>query len=1108
MKVKFLFLLLFATTFSGYSQMSFDLKGFGKIPYVTNADKFVVTFREYGSFDFAGTVQPLNLEAKLTTEDLKNVPGYDVLKKLEVVEVIVKLSPDGFEMETKADTKKKLKTVCEALQIREPYVVIDALVTPNSFEMAGILDFTAKPILINLSDKAGTRIMLEKFTLGAQFEVDMGFDAILYVKNDILFRPTIHDPDLKTVLELSFNMANLELKGAISMTDTWQDPFGMSHYMNVKKDDIIIANTAVELGWSIGSPVPTTIGFAVGYAKLFDIQFGMMMSIAPLNAEIAFKAYSHKITMEQFENSLRKMGLQIPQGTFPKGPNYYVDSTYILFAPNGGSVGQFEIEKGFAFRGGVNFGGMMQGSVDFFANLDNGFYLDMYMNARQMYNMLEAEIKKEKDPNMRKALEMALNTLRINEIHLHLSADKNMTLTGAAKCDMVLFGNRIKFDVKGSFNPKDVLNDLMQEITRIALEYMKKVGEEVVQLASAAATSSINTAKKGWNEVSAFAGHATTWTDHMTHGNECYTKCVPNRANKMSNPVLQRSNEAVNDFYFSIIPKLAEIDDPQKRSELITPEWNRLVENINGNWENVRKDDHYKGFDKDPDDVAKYGRKYRELVDAKKAEHEAFRNSIWNKLMSESYRPKPIAEKFDVLANIYFIKSVAFDDLYFDIPQYHFDAQTTNAKVGLFKQDYGIDRFIKIIPSAENNYVYLQAQHTELVFEVSGNSIFLEPMNKYKAEQLFKMMEIPGKENNYYLQSKISGNYLTANGLNESITLQTFNRSKEQQWVFQPALASDMALVPGEVFSFKNVDGNRFVDVPGSKENAQGKGSKLTLWDMDNYPDRYNMLINAPIRGYYYIQPLHSEFVWDMEGGNTVNGTKLQLWDLNKSTAQQFRFVFAGSPMTFYIENPMSGRFLDASSSNIKQNGCPIQLWDTHGGENQKWVLTYAKKWQLPPQNQNFHIKSAYSNKYWDIGGTGAETNQNGKDFKLWDLDGGSDRMFKIIPSGDHSWVHMVVQNGGRYVDVQGGKSDNGQAIQLYDKNGSNAQKFAILFTSPTTFVLITNFWKAVDAKGGNINDNGTPLIQWNTNYGAAQQFQLIYADGPKKGQVFNFLNN
>ena len=124
------------------------------------------------------------------------------------------------------------------------------------------------------------------------------------------------------------------------------------------------------------------------------------------------------------------------------------------------------------------------------------------------------------------------------------------------------------------------------------------------------------------------------------------------------------------------------------------------------------------------------------------------------------------------------------------------------------------------------------------------------------------------------------------------------------------------------------------------------------------------------------------------------------------------------------------------------------------------------------------------------------------------DLDGGSDRMFKISPSGDHSWVHMVVQNGGRYVDVQGGKSDNGQAIQLYDKNGSNAQKFAILFTSPTTFVLITNFWKAVDAKGGNINDNGTPLIQWNTNYGAAQQFQLIYADGPKKGQVFNFLNN
>jgi len=1112
-KIRILVFIFFVAIFTANAQNSIDLKGFGKIPYVKNGNTYNLTIKEYGTFNFTGTIQPLSLEAKVTTEELKNSKSYTVFKSLEVVDLKLNLSPEGFEIETQADTKKKLKTVCQALNITAPFITINAKATSNSFEMSGKLDFTTKPIEVNFSEKTGTRMMIEKFALGTKLEAGIEFDALIYIRNEITFRPSKNDPDLKTVLELSFNLTNLELKGACSMTDTWQDPFGMSKYMNTKKNDIVISNTAVELGWMVGTPVPCKIGFGVGSAKIFDIQFGMMMSIAPIDAEIAFKAYTKKITFEQFENSLQKMGLKIPESTLPKNPNYYVEDTYVLFAPDGGSVGEFEIEKGFSFRGGVNFGNMVHGSIDFYTNLDNNFHLDMYMNAREMYKMIENEIKKEKDPNIRKTLQMALNTLRINEIRLHLSADKNMNLTGAAKCDMVLFGNKVKFDVKGAFNPKEVLENIMKELSNEAIKYMEKVGKEVVKIAGAAANASINTAQKGWNEVSEFAGHATTWTDHFDHGNSCLTKCVPKRANKMSNPVLNRSNEAVNDFYYSVIPKLAEIDNPQKRSELISADWNRLVDNISGSWEKVRKDQHYKGFDKDQSDVEKYGKKYRELIQQKKVEHESYRNGIWNKLMNESFKPNPIAKRFDSLQSVYFIKSAAFVELYLDIPYFHFQALTTNAKVGLYQQDYGIDRFMKIIPATEKGYVYIQPQHSELVFDVEndgmkeGANIVLWNKTDNKANQLFKWIAVPGKENVYYLQSKISGFYLTANSTNNSVTQQRFNRLKEQQWEFVFANASEMAPIPAEILSLKNVAGNRFLDVPGAKENAQGKSSKLTLWDMDNDPDRYNMLTPAPINGYYHIQPLHSNFVWDLEGGNVANGTKLQLWDLNRSSAQQFRFVFAGSPMTFYIEHPASGRFLDANANSINQNGCPIQLWDANGGNNQKWVLNYVKKWQLPPQNQAFQIKCAYSNKYWDIGGTGAETNKNGNKFILWDLDEGGDRKFKFVPSGDYSWVHIILQNGGRAVNLDGGDSKNGTKIELWDfQMGADNQKFAILFTSPTTFVLLTKHWKSVDADGAKINDNGTGLQQWDSNFGKAQQFQLIYSDGPKKGQTFNFL--
>ncbi len=629
--------LIFAFT-AVYSQRNFELKGFGKVAYTQNEDIYKVVIKDFGTFDFSGTIQPLNLESKVGIDQLKRVPGYQVLKQLELLEVELKLSSDGFKIEAKADTKKKLKPLCDALQIQVPYIVLEAEVTSNSFEMSGGLDFSENPIVINFNQQTGTRMILQKFTIGAEVEVDMGLDAVLYVKNEILFRPTKHDPDLKTVLALSFNLLTLELSGACSLDDTWYDPFGISHHIGTKKEDVSIGNIAVELGWVIGSPVPTTIGFAVGYAKLFEIQCGMLMSIAPVDGEIAFKAHSEKITFAQFENTIKKMNVKIPDNTFPNDPSFYIEDANILFAPTGGSVGEFEIEKGFAFRGGINFGGIMHGSVSFFANLESGFSLDMYMNAKEMYKILEAEIKKEKDPNTRKVLELALNSLRINEVHLHLSADNNTkTLAGAAKCDMVVFGKKVKFDLKGAFNPKDVIENIIKELGPIALKHVENIGKEVMKVAGEATNASIQIAKAGYDKLGYYSKHATTWKDHATHGNSCYTKCVPNRAAKLYTPVLESSNLAVKDFYNRVNPVLSQITSESERVKFIKPEWDRLINSIDNNWENIIKDDYYKGFDINQSDVEKLGVRYREIVRAKKQEHVKYRDDLWKELVSVKY---------------------------------------------------------------------------------------------------------------------------------------------------------------------------------------------------------------------------------------------------------------------------------------------------------------------------------------------------------------------------------------------------------------------------------------------------------------------------------------
>jgi lysophospholipase L1-like esterase len=65
----------------------------------------------------------------------------------------------------------------------------------------------------------------------------------------------------------------------------------------------------------------------------------------------------------------------------------------------------------------------------------------------------------------------------------------------------------------------------------------------------------------------------------------------------------------------------------------------------------------------------------------------------------------------------------------------------------------------------------------------------------------------------------------------------------------------------------------------------------------------------------------------DLNGGNTANGTKIQLWGCNGTTAQTW---------TAYSDGTLrvSGKCLDATNVGTA-NGTKIELWDCNGGGNQ-----------------------------------------------------------------------------------------------------------------------------------------------------------------------------
>ncbi|WP_214417026.1 ThuA domain-containing protein [Sphaerisporangium fuscum] len=71
----------------------------------------------------------------------------------------------------------------------------------------------------------------------------------------------------------------------------------------------------------------------------------------------------------------------------------------------------------------------------------------------------------------------------------------------------------------------------------------------------------------------------------------------------------------------------------------------------------------------------------------------------------------------------------------------------------------------------------------------------------------------------------------------------------------------------------------------------------------------------------------------DVAGGATTDGTKIQIYTCNNTGAQNWQAQTDGT-----LKNPQSGKCLDVSGANPADNS-PVILWPCHNTPNQKWTL-------------------------------------------------------------------------------------------------------------------------------------------------------------------------
>jgi hypothetical protein len=157
---------------------------------------------------------------------------------------------------------------------------------------------------------------------------------------------------------------------------------------------------------------------------------------------------------------------------------------------------------------------------------------------------------------------------------------------------------------------------------------------------------------------------------------------------------------------------------------------------------------------------------------------------------------------------------------------------------------------------------------------------------------------------------------------------------------------------------------------------------------------------------------------------------------------------------------PNSGKYVLVTAMNnakaldvnggYTSNGTNIQLWDKNGTSAQTFTITSVG-------NGWYTIRNTASNKSIDVTGGTQKSNVN---VQLYSYNGTDAQLWRFYNAGNG---YYYIQNKlGYYLDVSGGSTSNGANIIVYSKNGGNNQKWKLI--SPSSTVTTTTYYVTTKA--------------------------------------------
>lgn len=245
---------------------------------------------------------------------------------------------------------------------------------------------------------------------------------------------------------------------------------------------------------------------------------------------------------------------------------------------------------------------------------------------------------------------------------------------------------------------------------------------------------------------------------------------------------------------------------------------------------------------------------------------------------------------------------------------------------------------------------------------------------------------------------------------------------------------------------------------------------------------------------------LKSNYVLDVAGAGTANGTNIAMWTKNGTAAQTFTVKYNSSKDAYLITNPNSGKAIDLVGG-VAKDGTNINIYAINN--------SCAQLWKIKKSGNYYSIISTCNEKFvLDVAGAGTAngtnvwvySNNNSK-AQQWSFDKieTASAPAKSTPAtttnqviADGNYTIGTALKSGFVMDVAGAGKADGTNIAMWTKNNTVAQTFAVKYNASKDAYTISNpnSGKVLDLAGAGTKDGNNVWI-YGSNNSCAQLWKI-----------------